>query len=737
MRLADKNDTLSRAAWRGRGAALPVAFGLVAATLGCASIPEGRSAVDDVTVRGASQVSAADLEDVLATTPSAKLFGLFRGVAFDYEIYDYTVLQRDLARVERFYRARGYYDAHARAGRVATNSTGHVSVEIVVDEGEPVKNHDLVLRGLEGLPPEIGRAVTQAVKLRLPTGDAFDEKAYEAAEADARKALTDRGYAYARVERDVFVDVVRHTADVSLAVSPDKPAKFGKVTFEGLEPDPANPRRPRLPEAPLRRAVDIDEGSPYSTAAIESATRALLDLEVLSSVEVTPVLTDPPPEPRVVAVHIKVEPSQLRQWTLGGGLELDQLKTDLHGVIGWEDHDFLGGLRDFTVELKPGVVLYPTRIDNLVAPNSPLPEAKLRLQLRQPGFIEARTHGFIRPEINVFPLLVKTSPAPDDPVVGYGELKVGAGADRTFGRFFASISHNVQVEAPFPYKGPLDPALKTLLISYPSLKTTLDFRDDRIHTHKGIYLSNELQVAGGPFGGDATDIKVQPEVRTYLPLGKHVTFATRASVGFLLPSSYGDVVENRLADRLTDANRAERVRDIETVFFRGFFSGGATSNRGYPIRGIAPHGVVPFLNPQTASQQVALRCDPSAANNFSPDPAVCSIAIGGFTLWELSNELRFAVSGPLHAATFCDMSDVSPHPGNIRLTHLHLSCGVGVRYETPVGPIRLDIGYRIQPAQVLGFASEQAVARSDPTEGTAATFLGVPIALAFGIGEAY
>ncbi len=723
-------DTIATAdrAWLGPLVAL-------VATLGCSKVPEGRYAVDDVTLRGTKVIASSDLEDVLATTPSAKLFGLFRGVAFDYRLYDYNVLQRDLARVERFYRARGFYDAHARAGHVFEGSDAHVDVEIIVEEGEPIKNHDLAVQGMDGLPRALVDAVTAAVKAQLPPGEPFDEDKYEAAERDARKALTDRGYAYAKVDRDVFVDIVRHTADVSMAVTPDKPAVFGKVTIEGLDPPVSGGHKRTLPQAPLLRAVDIAEGTPYSTLALESATRALLDLEVLSAVDVAPVLTDPPPEPRVVPVHIKVEPSQLHEWRLGGGLEFDQLKTDLHGLIGWEDHNFLGGLRDFTIEFRPGVVLYPTRINNLVAPNSLLPESKLRLQLRQPGFIEARTHGFIRPELNVFPLLVKTSPLPDDPVVGYAEVKLSVGADRAFGKFYASLGHNVQVEAPFAYKGALDPALKMLVISYPSLVTSLDFRDDRVHTHKGIYLGNEVQVAG--VGGDARDVKVQPEVRTYIPLGKKVTFATRASVGFLLSQNYGDVVQNRLGEPLTDANRAARVRDIETVFFRGFFSGGSTSNRGFPIRGIAPHGVVPFLNPQTASQQVRLNCDPSPANNFSPDPAVCSISIGGFTLWELSNEVRFAIAGPFHAATFCDMSDVSPHPGNVRLNHLHLSCGLGARYETPVGPIRLDIGYRIQPAQVLGFADEQAIARSDPTEGLPPTLFGIPVAVAFGIGEAY
>ncbi len=83
------------------------------------------------------------------------------------------------------------------------------------------------------------------------------------------------------------------------------------------------------------------------------------------------------------------------------------------------------------------------------------------------------------------------------------------------------------------------------------------------------------------------------------------------------------------------------------------------------------------------------------------------------------------------------MGDVSPKPSDIRLTHLHLSTGAGARYETPVGPVRLDIGYRIQPLQVLGFRNEDDVAKQDSVEGTPPKLFGVPLAIAFGIGEAY
>jgi outer membrane protein insertion porin family/translocation and assembly module TamA len=83
------------------------------------------------------------------------------------------------------------------------------------------------------------------------------------------------------------------------------------------------------------------------------------------------------------------------------------------------------------------------------------------------------------------------------------------------------------------------------------------------------------------------------------------------------------------------------------------------------------------------------------------------------------------------------MSDVSPHPTDIRLSYLHTSTGLGVRYDTPVGPIRLDLGYRIQPLQVLGYANEKDVYAQDTTAGLPPTLFGIPMAIAFGIGEAY
>jgi len=92
--------------------------------------------VDSVRVLHAKDVQPSEIEEKLATQASTKFLFLFQGVAYDYEVYDESVLQRDMARVERLYRSKGYFDAHARVARVY-RVKDHVRVEIVVDERAP------------------------------------------------------------------------------------------------------------------------------------------------------------------------------------------------------------------------------------------------------------------------------------------------------------------------------------------------------------------------------------------------------------------------------------------------------------------------------------------------------------------------------------------------------------------------------------------------------------------------
>jgi outer membrane protein insertion porin family/translocation and assembly module TamA len=236
---------------------------------------------------------------------------------------------------------------------------------------------------------------------------------------------------------------------------------------------------------------------------------------------------------------------------------------------------------------------------------------------------------------------------------------------------------------------------------------------------RGVYASTTFQVAG--VGGDARDIKFQPEGRVYVPLGGRYNLAARGAIGLLFADNYGDTIEENAVSGLPGNDDADVVRDIQLMFLRGFFAGGPGSNRGYALREIGPHGAVPFYNPGQTNEEVAGDC------TANPNTPRCELPLGGFTLWEASLELRFPLLGDLRGAVFADAADVSPRGLDFRFDHPHLSAGIGLRYATPVGPVRLDVGYRIPGLQAPDTGDEH-----DPGE----TF-GLPIAVSFGIGEPF
>jgi outer membrane protein assembly factor BamA len=254
---------------------LLIAIALAWLSSGCSSIPEGRSSVDDVTVRGAKKVDSDDVEKKIATTPSEKFLGLFRGVLYEYSTFDRFVLQKDLARVESFYRSKGYYEAHARAGRVFVKDAKHIEVEIVVEEGPVVGVREVKVQGLEGAPQDVKDAAVRGANDALKKDAPFEEEQFTKAEGNVRTAFADRGYAYVQVKSDAAVDIVQHKADALFTVTPGPVCKLGEVTIEGLG---------ELPESKIRQTAIIKEGDPFSQATLIDAQQALLDLGVFSSV---------------------------------------------------------------------------------------------------------------------------------------------------------------------------------------------------------------------------------------------------------------------------------------------------------------------------------------------------------------------------------------------------------------------------------------------------------------------
>jgi outer membrane protein insertion porin family/translocation and assembly module TamA len=693
--------------------------GILAASitlLGCASIPKGTSQVGALEFEGNEEVSTAAIEAKIATTPTPRFLGVFRGV-YEYSVYDRGVLQRDLERIERYYRARGFYQARARAARVVETSDDTVEIAIEVDEGPRTLVREVTITGMDGLSADEAAAVRSAMEETIEIGEPLEEEGFEGAETAMTRALTDAGFAWASVERKADVDLVRNVAHVSFALRPGPKAVFGRLHLQGLKELPANV---------VEDTIAIDPGDAYSTDRIDDARDALLALGTFGSVEISPSLPRPPPANHRVDLTVKVREAPLRSLLLGGGFQLDAIRAETHARVGWEDRNLFGGFRHFLVDLEPTLALYPTRVGDFQAPTTVLPGGRFRVSLRQPSFLEGRMAGVLVQQLKTYPVLLSVDVDPEAPVLGYLEYRGSVGVERSVWKAFFSPTYNFQYNLPFGYVGKLDEDLTPIAISYVDGIARLDLRDDRLRPHEGLFLQAALQFAG--IGGDARDVRIQPEARGYIPLGSKVTIALRSTVGLLFPFNYGGASQAvARGASVAQVGRAEHIRDLQIVFLRGFFSGGPSSNRGYAFRSVGPHGIVPFYQPGESAEAIEAGCQ---AGSSSYEDGRCAVPVGGLTLWEASVELRFPIVEPLGAVVFCDTSDVSAEQATFRFGYLHLSCGGGLRYETPVGPVRLDVGYRIPGAQFPDGADPRL-------EGDPGDFFGAPIAVSVGLGEAF
>jgi outer membrane protein assembly factor BamA len=105
--------------------------------------------------------------------------------------------------------------------------------------------------------------------------------------------------------------------------------------------------------------------------------------------------------------------------------------------------------------------------------------------------------------------------------------------------------------------------------------------------------------------------------------------------------------------------------------FQRLFAGGANSVRGYERRQLGP------------------KDDPKAfGQERDPEP------VGGRALFETSLEVRFPISGNLTGAAFVDAGNVWSDPDEMSFGDIKYTPGVGIRYRTPVGPVRLDVARR-------------------------------------------
>jgi outer membrane protein assembly factor BamA len=205
-----------------------------------------------------------------------------------------------------------------------------------------------------------------------------------------------------------------------------------------------------------------------------------------------------------------------------------------------------------------------------------------------------------------------------------------------------------------------------------------DRRDNPIEPRRGYTLGLTVREAGGPLGGAGGFIQLSPQVR-----------------GYVTPDAAGRWT---LAGRLRFGLTAHAAEDPVPILFR-FFSGGAQAMRGFGYRRLSPLLVVPRMEPG--------------------DPQGVTLPVGGDGLLEASVELRYRLSGRLTLATFVDLGAVTP--GRLSLgpsslaDALQWAVGVGARYTTPLGPLRVDLAWRPPIGQELAISQLPGLQLSYPT----------------------
>jgi outer membrane protein insertion porin family len=197
-----------------------------------------------------------------------------------------------------------------------------------------------------------------------------------------------------------------------------------------------------------------------------------------------------------------------------------------------------------------------------------------------------------------------------------------------------------------------------------------DTRDQPLDAHKGFYQTLDFQFSPKAFGSTDNVARFFGQTAYYWQATPWFVFANNIRLG-LISSFAGSHVP----------------------FSQRFFSGGADSLRGFPLNGAGP-------------QSTALLC---TAEN---DPATCTAKVavpaGGKALFIFNSEGRFPVpiKKGLGGVIFYDGGNVYSSI-NLRemVRNYSNSVGIGLRYNTPVGPLRIDFGHDLNP--VPGFKSIQ------------------------------
>jgi outer membrane protein insertion porin family len=469
-------------------------------------------------------------------------------------------------------------------------------------------------------------------------------KPYNPAKVDAdvaklRSFYADRGFIDARVD------------GAARLTSPQPPRPLtADVAYSIFEGDPVTfgttvvrgNRRTRL--GVITRELAYKEGKPFSLAKLIESQQKLTGLGVFSRVELSSFPTDPDTGSRTVVLTV----SEGKPWSI------------LYGV----GAEYSEGDKRFSPRLSLGI-----SYANLFG---------RALSIGGEGRFSARETRFLATarDRSLFDLGLPVSLT----VFRAREIRPTFEVARRGTFLEAEKRHSSRVKTTYRYQYEIvqpkadNPAIlsglerqnQSIAISSVSPGITYDSRDDPIEPRSGYFLSSDLKYAFSFLNANARFVKGLAQGSTYRSYGKTV-FAFNLRIGAIESFATCDAAASPGCPPNLEIPVAER-----------FFGGGRTSHRAFSLDDLGIFG-------QTLTVTSDGTVSPAGGNG---------LVIGNL-------EWRIPVFGDFGVSLFFDTGNVWSDFRKVRVSEFRNGLGLGLHYTTPVGPIRLEYGRKLDRKTVV------------------------------------
>jgi translocation and assembly module TamA len=392
----------------------------------------------------------------------------------------------------------------------------------------------------------------------------------------------------------------------------------------------------RITERAVRARIAWREGDRFDPHAIAITEGQLYQIGEFSVVRID---YEHEGRPAIANLTIHIGEIARHEIRLGFGALVDRTRWEIHARADYTIRGFLFPLATLKLQLIPGYVVVQPSNTYVNAVNGIVAQASA--ELTKTDFIAPKVKGTATIAYDI------------SPYVGYsifGPL-AALGVQRAFanGKLKLHVGWALRNLSFVNVDPGILPAIETQpWLGYYEQDAILDLRDRPIAARKGFYAGLHMEQGGAFAGGQLSYAMFTPEVRGYVPIISRLVAAARVRAGWIA----------------TWAND-------EVAVTQRYFEGGPDSHRGFAWHRLSPEAV---------------------------DSQGRLVPIGGEEMFLASAELRvnlFRIARHWFSIVpFIDAGDVTM-PGELRLGNLNYAAGLGLRYDTIIGPIRIDAGYRL------------------------------------------